>query len=204
MTKIPRIAEVAAEPNATLRITWRDGGTDHVALAGWIATGGELLAPLARADIFATARIGEYGGDVEWTGSDDLGIDSYHLSLLAAEQHAFGPEDLKSWQLEAGLSNNEAADLFGIGLSTWNDYRAGTSPIPGAVRIAARAALRDPLVMQAHYRPRKPGRPRVTIKLPAKKKKALLEGMSSDSATVKRAASVRKKQKPKGVASRSR
>jgi hypothetical protein len=44
--------------------------------------------------------------------------------------------------------------------------------------------------------------PRRTIKLPAKK--ALLEGKSSDRAAVKRAASVRKKQKPRSAASRSR
>jgi type IV secretory pathway TrbD component len=57
------------------------------------------------------------------------------------------------------LSNNEAADLLGISASTWNAYKAG-APIPAAVAMLCRAAQRDPILMQAHYRPRQAGRPR--------------------------------------------
>jgi hypothetical protein len=160
MTEIPRIAEVAVEPDKTLRIVWHNGQADRVTLAGWIATGGELLAPLETREIFATARIGDYGSAVEWEGDDDLRIDSYHLAQLAAEQQPFDKRELEAWQRLINLSNQEAADFFDIALSTWNAWRAGESAIPGAVGIAARAALRDPVVMQAHYRPRRTGRPR--------------------------------------------
>jgi hypothetical protein len=59
------------------------------------------------------------------------------------------------------LSNNEVADLLSISLSTWNAYKAGDSDIPPLIGMACRAMLRDPVLMQAHYRPRKTGRPRL-------------------------------------------
>jgi hypothetical protein len=158
MSEVIPIAAVMAEADKSLLVTWQDGRMDRVALAGWIATGGEALAPLKEWQLFATARVGEYGADIEWDDEGDLRIDAYHLAQLAIEQStAF---DAAAWQRKIGLSNQEAADFFDVALSTWNAYRAGSSPVPGAVRIAARAALRDPLVVQAHYRPRQAGRPR--------------------------------------------
>jgi hypothetical protein len=58
-----------------------------------------------------------------------------------------------------GLSNNEVADLLDISLSTWNAYKSGSSTIPQVIALACRAMLRDPVIMQAHFRPRKTGRP---------------------------------------------
>ena len=63
------------------------------------------------------------------------------------------------WQKAMALSNSEAADLLGISVSTWNAYKAGAS-IPGAIAMLCRAARRDPILMQAHYRPRRAGRQR--------------------------------------------
>lgn len=58
-----------------------------------------------------------------------------------------------------GLSNQEAADALGLTLGTIKNYRNGHT-IPPAVAVACRAMMSDPHVMAAHYRPRKPGRPR--------------------------------------------
>lgn len=157
-TEVPRIAKLKVVAPSTLVLSWRGGGSAEVNLAGWIATGGDFLAPLKAADVFATARIGGHGGAVEWAGGDDLAIDSYHLHLLAEEQRPFGADDFTAWQRAAKLSNQEAADFLGLALSTLHAYRKG-STIPTAVQIACRAALRDPMVMQAHYRPRVTGRP---------------------------------------------
>ena len=58
------------------------------------------------------------------------------------------------------LSNHEAAALLGIAVSTWNAYKAQGN-IPSAVAMLCRAAQRDPIMMQAHFRPRRTaGRPR--------------------------------------------
>lgn len=154
----PRIEKVSVTGPATLRVKWKSKGTPvEVNLTGWIATG-EALGPLSRKDIFGKAAVGNYGSAVLWDDGD-LAIDATHLMLLANEQKKFTKDDARNWQVAVGLSNNEVADLLGISLSTWNAYKAGTSAIPLTTAMACRAILRDPLIMQAHLRPRKAGRP---------------------------------------------
>lgn len=158
---LPRIASVTRTGPASLGVMWRDGPSDRVDLTGWIATGGEILAPLKDPAVFATARPGDHGASIEWGGEDgDLAIDAHHLRLIADEQRRFGREEAAAWQAAAKLSNQEAADFLGVSLSTWNAYKAGTNPVPASISMSCRAALRDPILLQAHHRPRKPGRPR--------------------------------------------
>ncbi len=154
--KLPRIMKVAPSAPAMLHVSWSKARADKVDLRGWIATGGAILAPLANEATFMTAEIVDHGTAVGWAGGDDLAIDAVHLHALAEEQ---GPFDAAAWQAAVKLSNQEAAELLGISLSTWNSYRAG-SQVPTPVAIACRAALRDPIILHAHYRPRKVGRPR--------------------------------------------
>ena len=155
---LPRIKAVTAASGAVLDIEWSDGGRSTVDLIGWIATGGSMLAPLKDPVIWATAQPADYGATVEWAG-DDLAIDAWHLFQIAEDQRDFGADDLHRWQAETGLSNNEAADFLGVSLSTWKNYRAG-QPVSDSVKMVLRAALRDPLMMHAHYRPRRTGRPK--------------------------------------------
>jgi hypothetical protein len=155
----PRIEKLSVTGPATLRVKWKGRGTPvEVNLTGWIATGGEVLAALNRKDNFSKAAVGNYGSAVLWDDGD-LAIDATHLMLLANEQKKFSKDDARRWQLATGLSNNEVADLLNVSLSTWNAYKAGTSAIPSTIAMVCRAMLRDPLIMQAHLRPRKAGRP---------------------------------------------
>lgn len=157
---LPRVAAVEWLGDGQIHVTWTDGAADRVNLSGWIGTGGEVLAPLTSEAMFKTVRLGDYGTSVEWGEEDgDLAIDAHHLRLLAAEQRGFIKSDLTAWQAEVGLSNQEAAEFLGIALSTWNAYKAGAT-IPAPVAMTCRAALRDPILLHAHYRPRKAGRPR--------------------------------------------
>lgn len=161
MTKpMPRIAKVAADGQTSIIVQWKGGKADHVDLAGWIATGGDVLAPLTDPGVFQRAAMGDYGASVVWDDGD-LAIDAAHLEALAAEQRPFGADDMAGWQATAGLSNQEAADFLAVSLSTWHTYKTGAK-IPVAVAMACRAALRDPILLQAHYRPRKAGRPKTT------------------------------------------
>jgi hypothetical protein len=164
MTKpLPRVTEVVSLNSPKVLVRWADGTDETVDLAGWIATGGNVLAPLESDAVFNTVRLGDYGASIEWGPEDgDLAIDAHHLHQLAVEQRPFMRSDLVAWQGEAGLSNQEAAEFLGISLSTWNAYKAG-GPIPNPVRMVCRASLRDPVMLHAHYRPRKPGRPPRTI-----------------------------------------
>ncbi len=155
-TDLPRIAAVEAMPPSTLVVHWSDGAQARIDLAGWIATGDALLAPLRDPTLFATARIGLYGGSVDWGEDDgDLAIDAHHLGLIAAEQQPFGPAEAAAWQGEIGLSNHEAADFLGLSLSTWTAYKAGAA-IPAPVAMVCRAARRDPILLQAHLRLARP------------------------------------------------
>jgi hypothetical protein len=155
-----RIEAVSVVQPATLRLRWRGRRAgDSVDLTGWVATGGETLAPLREAPVFAKASVGNYGAAVVWDDGD-LAIDAAHLKMLADEQKSFDAKAARKWQDELGLSNNEAADLLSISLSAWNSYKAGSAAIPASLAMLCRAILRDPIVMQAHLRPRKTGRPR--------------------------------------------
>jgi type IV secretory pathway TrbD component len=162
MDKTPRIARVTVPGPTTLRIKWKQGPTDQVELAGWIATGGDILSALNKPAVFAKARVADYGSSVAWGDDDDLRIDAVHLEKLAREQRPFGAKDASEWQTEMRLSNSEVASFLGIAISTWNTYKAG-GIIPAAVAMLCRAAQRDPVLMHAHFRPRRTaGRPRKT------------------------------------------
>lgn len=156
---LPRIESVAVPSGMILRIRWRGvRAADTVDLTGWVATGGDVLAPLRDPSVFARARVENYGAAIAWDDGD-LAIDAFHLKQIADEQKPFGPGDARRWQEQTELSNNEAATLIGVSLSAWNAYKAGAS-IPKPVAMLCRAILRDPVMMQAHLRPRIPGRPR--------------------------------------------
>jgi hypothetical protein len=155
----PRIFTVGALGAGVIKVKWKDRTSDRVDLSGWIATGDKILAPLRNEEVFKSPRVSEYGASVAWGEDDDLRIDAVHLEQIAAEQRPFGARDAGAWQKAMSLSNSEAAELLGISVSTWNTYKAGAQ-IPGAIAMLCRAARRDPILMQAHYRPRRAGRPR--------------------------------------------
>lgn len=158
---LPWIASliVDGEPSM-LTVLWKDGDRSAVNLSGWIATN-PILAPLRDRAMFETARVGDYGADVQWGDDDDLAIDADHLRMIAEEQRPFRSEEFRQWQAKMHLSNAEAADFLHVALSTFNAYKAGTSVVPMRVAMLCRAAARDPIFMHAHYRPRAPaGRPR--------------------------------------------
>lgn len=155
-TSTPRISAVAATMPGQIAVTftrapkWHGKRTVMVDLDGWIATGGDVLAPLKRLDVFWRAAPAEYGAGVTWDGDEgDLAIDAVHLEKIAREQQPFGAYEITDWQEGLGISNREAAGLLGISTTTWGEYKAGTAPIPHAVRLLCRSILRDPLTLHA-------------------------------------------------------
>ena len=84
--ELPRIETVSVTQPATLRLRWRGKRAgDNVDLTGWIATGGDILAPLHNASVFARATVDNYGTAVVWNDGD-LAIDAAHLKALADKQ----------------------------------------------------------------------------------------------------------------------
>ncbi len=160
--EIVRIEAVEAEAPATLNIRWRDGTSGRVDLSGWIAKGTVQLKRLLDPVFFATAQVADWGTLVAWgEEEDDLNIDDVHLALLQEEQRPFGADDLVGWQKRARMSNIEAAGFLHVAASTYSRWKAGDGEIPTMVAMVCRASLRDPVMITAHFRPRKPtGRPR--------------------------------------------
>ena len=154
---LPHMAGVRVTGPPALRAKGKDGTADTVDLAGWIATGAPILDPLSKVDTFRQASVGDHGASLEWGDDDDLAIDAVHLHTLALAQRPFTSADLVAWQKAMNLSNREAADFFQLAVSRWESYRGGAD-VPVRVAMLCRAAERDPILMQAYYRPRKPGR----------------------------------------------
>lgn len=151
------VTKVSCIGKTKLLVTWNDNSSSCVELSGWIAFGGANLTALKHPRRFAAAQVCADGTGLVW---GEVRIDASHLWYIAAEQRAFSQADLTAWQARTGLSNQEAAEFLGISLSAWNTYKAGTNPVPAPVAMVCRAALRDPLLYQARYKPRARGRPR--------------------------------------------
>jgi hypothetical protein len=159
-SELPRIESVTVESPSTLRLRWQGKKSASVVnLLGWIATGGDILSSLKDAAVFRKAHVAAYGGAVAWDDDGDIAIDAVHLMMLADEQKPFRNHDVQTWQDKVKVSNSEAADFLGISVSTWNSYKANAK-VPQSIAMTLRCALRDPLLMQAHLRPRSAGRPR--------------------------------------------
>src|SRR5882757_6810901 len=96
--EMPRIQAVSVEGTGKLGVKWRGKARkDTVNLLGWIATGGETLAPLTVPAMFSKASVGKYGAASEWD-EGDLAIDAQHVMLLLDEQKKFDERDAKRWQ----------------------------------------------------------------------------------------------------------
>jgi hypothetical protein len=87
ISDLPCIEAVSVVGPATIRVVWRGGASpDEVDLSGWIAAGGETLAPLRDPKTFARAALSDHGAAVSWDdGTGELSIDAFHLKRLIAE-----------------------------------------------------------------------------------------------------------------------
>jgi hypothetical protein len=52
---------VTADGPTAVSLRWKGGGEARAELVGWIATGGDVLAPLLATDLFGAPRIAEHG-----------------------------------------------------------------------------------------------------------------------------------------------
>jgi hypothetical protein len=156
MAELPRIKNLKAEPPYTLHITWQKRGSDRVDMVG-VVSRFSPFAPLRDETAFAKVALVDFGTGVEWPGGLDMSAAS--LWRLAQEQRAMTGADFVRWQKAHALSNQEAADLLGVALSTVKGYRRRKRPLPKAVQIACRAMDADPTAFYAHFSSRKPGRP---------------------------------------------
>ena len=143
-----------------MRITWRDGRTDFVDMAGVVAAFAPF-EPLRDPPAFAAVHVADWGSGVEWDNGLDYASDS--LDRLAEEQRDMVGADFRRWQAEMGLSIQETADLFEVAASTVKEYRKPERKLPIAWQIACRAMKNDRKTFLARYRPPLTGRPKKQV-----------------------------------------
>ena len=156
MSELPRITKVEALADKRLRLHWQDGRTAVVEMAGVIADF-PPFAPLADPTVFAAVTVAGYGSGIAWACGLDFSADS--LERLAEDQRDWSGDDIARWQDRLRISNQEAADLLGVGLTTFKNYRIQPR-VPPHVMISCRAVELDRALFQARFRPRQAGRPR--------------------------------------------
>lgn len=154
---VPNIERVRTDSPSTLHLKFRGRRWRSVNLVGLLARE-DYLAALRDPKIFAKASVIDWGAAVGWPKERELSATT--LWRMSEEQAPFTNRDFIAWQARLGLSNQETADALGISARTVKNLRAGIVPVSPAVSIACRALESDPLVLAAHYEPRRAGRPK--------------------------------------------
>jgi hypothetical protein len=157
----PRLKDVRpARAPFTLNVTWTDGRRAKIDMTGVIHRAA-AFAPLRSAAAFRDVEMVAFATGIGWPRTaGDLDYSAGSLERLAREQAAMDGREFRTWQDGLDLSNQETADLLELSLSTVKNYRRKGARIPSPVRIACRAMAEDPVILQAHFRPRVAGRPK--------------------------------------------
>ena len=144
----------------TLAITWSDKSTDRVDLTGVVARTPPMAA-LTDPAVFGQAELVAHGHAVAWPGDIDLGAGV--LRLIADEQRPMTGDQAAAMRETLKLSQAELAEALGLSKRTVQNHEAAAE-VPAVFRIALRAMTREPLILDALYRPRKAGRPPKTAR----------------------------------------
>ena len=137
---LPRIVAASAEKEPlTLRIRWDNGEESSVDLSGPIDTF-RVYQPLRESpDLFAGARVGEYGTDVVWSDAIDMSADT--LWRLAQDQSGatMSADAFRHWRERQAYTLDAAARALGLSRRMVAYYEQGTRPVPRVVALATRA-----------------------------------------------------------------
>lgn len=140
--RLPRLVEVGVSGPLALSLFFDDGLRGDVDLTDWAREHDEF-APLADHDIFATARIANWGSTVTWgevldeEGEGPIGISAWQLWRLAGERakQLMAPAAFRAWRKEQGLSLTAAAKLLGLSRRMISYYDSGDWPVPRLVML---------------------------------------------------------------------
>lgn len=130
-----RIKKVEVLEPYALRLTFGDGEIMTVNLKG-IIDRIPALWPLKDPELFAKARIDEWGSIVEWVpGEIDMAADN--LRAEAVEQKGgISHERIWEWMYRNNLTLDAAAEALGMSRRMVAYYRSGRKPIPKHIWLA--------------------------------------------------------------------
>lgn len=135
---LPRLASVQPLSGLTIRVEWSEGAragrTEAVDLSPLIGQM-KLYAPLRQDEaLFATIRLTEDGGAVEW-GDGSIDMAALSIERLASEQMT--ANDFEAFLKRNKLTRRAAAAALGRSLRMIQNYVEG-EPIPRVVALACR------------------------------------------------------------------
>ncbi|HJM48764.1 MAG TPA: DUF2442 domain-containing protein [Alphaproteobacteria bacterium] len=160
MTEVPRIKKLEVVGPLSLRAIFKDGTEVDADLSGLCARSRHFKVFRDDPEAFAQAHLIHNGSGIAWPNGLDYGADAL-LSLALWQQEMSGRE-FKAWQRRVQLSNNEAADLLGVSLTTVKNYH-GRDVVPAAVKIACDAFEHNPTLLYGRFKVRERGRPKAKV-----------------------------------------
>lgn len=138
--KALRIKRVAAARGRPLEVEWSNGERHVVDLSTAIANS-RGLRKLATPAAFRTARVGEYGHNVGWTGDVAIGADTLRRLALEQTGEFTDPGDFAASRASLGLSLAQAARALGLSRPMIAYYDIGERTVPRVVALACRGYL---------------------------------------------------------------
>jgi YD repeat-containing protein len=132
---IGKLTAVSTAGGQTLAVTWDDGRTAQVDLAGVIAAR-KALAPLGDAAAFASATLSAEGWSVECPCAVDFGAPQ--LRRWADEQsgEVMAAAAFRTWMESHAFTLDRAADALGLSRRMIAYYLSGEQPVPKTVMLA--------------------------------------------------------------------
>lgn len=132
------LEEVRPAGETKLEVRFKGGWSAVVDLASWIE-GVPMLEPLRDPELFAKARVDEWGWHVDWV-PDEIDIGGDQLWRMAGEQAgAIMPTAaFRAWRERHGLSLSAAAEVLGLSRRLVAYYDSGERPVPRTVLLACK------------------------------------------------------------------
>ncbi len=132
---IGKLTGVSVAGEQSLALTWDDGHTAKVDLAGVIA-GRNALALLADPASFGSVAVSNDGWSIEWPQGIDFG--TTQLRRWADEQsgEAMPASAFRAWMDTHTLTLDSAAEALGLSRRTIAYYLSGEQPVSKTVMLA--------------------------------------------------------------------
>ncbi len=119
-----------------LEVVFKGGRVATVDLEPWI-DGVGMLQLLRDPDLFARARVHEWGWHVEWV-PDEIDVAGDQLWRMAGEQagEIMPTAEFRAWRARHRLSLTDAARVLGLSRRLVAYYDGGQRPVPRTILLA--------------------------------------------------------------------
>lgn len=132
---IGKLTAVSTAGAQALALTWDDGRTAQVDLAGVIA-GRTALAPLGDVAVFTGASLSDDGWSVEWSCGIDFGASQLRRWTDEQSGEVMAASAFRTWMESHAFTLDRAAEALGLSRRMIAYYLSGEQPVPKTVMLA--------------------------------------------------------------------